>query len=92
MQFADHRQAQRPPLRQHLRHAPAGTDKLANVRAIKTALFHDELDESNRVGGLDGVMLGFIRLDERCQYVEPVAVRRPGRASISASTSSSAVS
>ena len=77
MQLADHRQAERPPLRQYLGHAPAPADELADVRSLQPALLHDELDQRDRVRRLDRVMLGLIGFDEGRKHIEAVAVAPP---------------
>jgi hypothetical protein len=76
VQLPDHSQRQGPFTVEHLINAIWLPDVGHEVLHRKVALFHGELDGFDRVGQLEWKVFGFVRLDQRDQYVELVAVGR----------------
>jgi hypothetical protein len=73
MQAADHRDRQSTAAVQDLGDARAGSDDGLQILAGEALLLHPELDGLNRIGGVDRMVLILIRIDQGCQYVEPVS-------------------
>ncbi len=76
MQPPDHADRQAAFPIQHLCNARPRADERLQIPAREVLLLHPELDRLDRIGRIHRVVLGLIGIDQGCQYVEPVAIRR----------------
>ena len=73
MQPPDHTERQFAPAIEHFVHTIAAADKWNEVARLQSALFHVVSDRLHRVRQVQPVMLTFPGLDQRDQYIEPIA-------------------
>jgi hypothetical protein len=76
MQASDHANRQAALAVQNLRNARSRSDERFQVLTREALLLHAGLDRVDRIGRLHRIMLGLIGIDQRCEHIETVALRR----------------
>ena len=74
VQSPDHIERQFAPAIEHFVHAITAADKRDEVARLQSALLHVVSDRLYRVRQVQPVMLPFPSLDQRNQYIEPIAL------------------